>query len=218
MKVYRFRILWVMLMLLGLFYPFIAYFQLTGLALLLKLISTLILVSSIHAVGDNRRHLLAAAVMIVPAIVLDWTETFLPSPTLDLVVTFFQVAALSFVAFHILGFALRAGRVDAAKIDAAVSVYLLIGVIWQDLYILIQQLIPGSFPDASLTSGDFLYFSFITLSTLGYGDITPVNGPAQALAYTEAILGQLYLTILVARLVGLYIAYSSPGHSDEDRN
>ena len=112
MNAYRFRILWATLMLLGLFYPFIAYFQLTGLALLLKLISTLILVSSIYALGDNRRHLLVAAVMIVPAIVLDWTETFVPSPPLELVVTFFQVAALSFVAFHILGFALRAGRVD----------------------------------------------------------------------------------------------------------
>ena len=215
MSAYRFRILWATLMLLGLFYPFIAYFQLTGLALLLKLISTLILVSGIYALGDNRRHFLVAAVMIVPAIVLDWTETFWPSQPLELLVTFFQIAALSFVAFHILGFALRAGRVDAAKIDAAVCVYLLIGVIWQDLYILTQQFIPGSFEEASLTSGDFLYFSFITLSTLGYGDITPLNGPAQALAYTEAILGQLYLTILVARLVGLYISYADAERSGD---
>jgi len=87
--------------------------------------------------------------------------------------------------------------------------------VWQDLYVLVDTLIPGSFNSTLLAGKDYLYFSFITLSTLGYGDIAPVNGPAQALAYTEALVGQLYLTILVARLVGLYIAYAGPECSDD---
>ena len=102
------------------------------------------------------------------------------------------------------------GVLNAEKIAAAVCVYLLLGVVWQDLYILVDVLIPGSYNAESLSITDFLYFSFITLSTLGYGDITPVNSPAQALAFTEALVGQLYLTILVARLVGLYIANAGP--------
>ena len=64
--------------------------------------------------------------------------------------------------------------------------------------------------DGSVSLLDALYYSTVTLSTTGYGDITPVNSPAQALAFTEALVGQLYLTILVARLVGLYIANAGP--------
>ena len=124
--------------------------------------------------------------------------------------TIMQIIAFGFVAYHILGYALRGGRVDAEKVAAAVCVYLMIGVVWQDLYILVDIFIPGSFNSAALSGRDYLYFSFVTLSTLGYGDITPANGPAQAMAYTEALVGQLYLTILVARLVGLYIANAGP--------
>ena len=208
MNRYRFRLLWATLLLLLLFFPFIRYFELTGLEVVLDAIITLILISSIHAVSDNRRHLLLALAMIAPAIVLSWADQFFPPQIYHLVVPIALVMAFGFVAVHILRFALQTGRVDAAKVDAAICVYLLIGVIWQYFYIFVNSVIPESFANPRLAYGDFLYFSFVTLTTLGYGDITPLNGPAQALAYTEAILGQLYLTILVARLVGLYIAYT----------
>jgi len=215
MSRYRFRLLWATLLVLLLFLPFIKHFGLTGLEMVSNAIITLILISSIHAVSDNRRHLLLALAMTAPAIVLSWTDRFLPSQIYHLLAPILLVMAFGFVTVYILHFALRAGRVDAAKVDAAICAYLLIGVIWQYLYILVHMYIPGSFENPQLASGDFLYFSFITLSTLGYGDITPLNGPAQALAYMEAILGQLYLTILVARLVGLYIAYTGPECSDD---
>ena len=64
-----------------------------------------------------------------------------------------------------------------------------------------QDLPSGAGPGFS----DFLYFSFVTLTTLGYGDVTPVHDVAQMLAVAEAVTGQLYLTIFVARLVGLYV-------------
>ena len=216
MNRYRFRQLWATLLLLLLFFPFIRYFELTGLEIALNAIITLILIASIHAVSDNRRHLLLALAMIAPAIVLSWTDQFFPSQIYQLVAPIFLAMAFGFVAVHILRFALQTGRVDAAKVDAAICVYLLIGVIWQYFYILVNSVIPGSFANPRLAYGEFLDFSFVTLTTLGYGDITPLNGPAQALAYTEAILGQLYLTILVARLVGLYIAYTNfEGRQDD---
>ncbi len=208
MSRYRFRLLWATLVLLLLFFPFIRYFELTGLEIALNAILTLILFSSIHAVSDNRRHLLLSSLIVAPALILSWMNQFFPSSTYYWVAPIFLAMAFGFVAVHILRFALQTGRVDAAKVDAAICVYLLIGVIWQYFYILVNTLIPESFANPRLAYGDFLYFSFVTLTTLGYGDITPLNGPAQALAYTEAILGQLYLTILVARLVGLYIAYT----------
>ena len=112
--------------------------------------------------------------------------------------------------------ALRTGAVDLEKIAAAVSVYLFIGLIWRDLYSMVNLVIPGAYNTAVLDQIDFLYYSFVTLSTLGYGDVLPVIGPTKALAYIEAIIGQLYLTILVARLVGLHIAYTGPDCVDRD--
>jgi voltage-gated potassium channel len=216
MNGYRFRILWATLLLLLLFYPFIKHYQLTRLQMVLNVILTLILFSGIHAVSDNRRHLLLSSAMVAPAILLSWVDQFFPLQIYHLAAPICLAAAFGFVAAHIMRFALQTGRVDAAKVDAAICVYLLIGVIWQNFYVLVDRLIPGSFTNDQLAHGDFLYFSYITLSTLGYGDITPLNGPAQALAYTEAILGQLYLTILVARLVGLYIAYTRLEPFDEN--
>jgi len=210
MKQYRFSILLVTLMFLLLIYPFLDHFKLTGLTLVLNVFTTLILISSVHAVSENRRQLILALSVIVPAIVFGWGHELLQVKMSQVGATILQIIAFSFIAYHILGYALRGGRVDAEKISAAVCVYLLLGVVWQDLYTLVDTLIPGSFNSAVLAGKDYLYFSFITLSTLGYGDITPVNGPAQALAYMEALVGQLYLTILVARLVGLYIAYAGP--------
>lgn len=215
MKEYRFSILLVTLMFLLLIYPFLDHFKLTGLTLVLNVFTTLILISSVHAVSENRRQLILALSVIVPAIVFGWGHELLQVKMSQVGATILQIIAFSFIAYHILGYALRGGRVDHEKLAAAVCVYLLLGVVWQDLYILVDTLIPGSFNSTLLAGKDYLYFSFITLSTLGYGDIAPVNGPAQALAYTEALVGQLYLTILVARLVGLYIAYAGPECSDD---
>lgn len=216
MKQYRFSILLLTLMFLLLIFPFLDHFKLTGLRLLLNVFTTLILISSVHAVSENRHQLILTLSVIVPAIVLGWGHELLQIKVSQVGATILQIIAFSFVAYHIMRYALRGGRVDAEKIAAAVCVYLLIGVVWQDLYVLLNIVIPGSFNSVLLTGKDFLYFSFITLSTLGYGDITPVIGPARALAYTEALIGQLYLTILVARLVGLYIA--NAGSDDAGAN
>jgi hypothetical protein len=206
MKQRRFGILLVTLLLLLLIYPFFEHFELTGLTLLLNVFTTLILISSVHALSENRRQLIMALSVIIPAVVFGWGSQLLRIKASLAANSLLQIIAFGFVAYKILGYALRRGRVDAEKIAAAVCVYLLLGVIWQDVYVLLDIVIPGSFNSALLTGTDFLYFSFITLSTLGFGDITPVIGPARALAYTEALIGQLYLTVLVARLVGLYSA------------
>ena len=104
----------------------------------------------------------------------------------------------------------REGTVDMNNIIGAICVYLLLGVTWSLAYVFINLLIPGSF--SGNISGtafnqlqDFLYYSFVTLTTLGYGDIVPVTASARALATFEAIVGQFYIAILVAGLVAAYI-------------
>jgi hypothetical protein len=215
MKSNRFGILLLSLLLLLLIYPFLGHFKLTGLTLLLNIFTSLILLSSIYAISDNRRQMAVALAIIIPSLALGWANQFFQVKSVQVVTDILTVSAFAFVAFQILRYALGRGPVDTEKVAAAVCVYLLLGVIWHDLFALAHILIPGSFNSDLLTKSDFIYFSFITLSTLGYGDITPINGPAQALAYTEALVGQLYLTILVARLVGLHIAYTGPECSDD---
>ena len=104
-------------------------------------------------------------------------------------------------------YALRPGVVDAERIFAALDTYLLAGLVFGVCYWVMEQTWPGSFGMGSVRELDLaraVYFSFVTLATLGYGDIVPVSEPARGLAILEAVGGQMYLAVLVARLVSLY--------------
>ena len=103
------------------------------------------------------------------------------------------------------------GAIDTNKILGAICVYLLLGIIWAIIYTLIADINPGTFnghkPEPWHKSfPDFIYFSFVTLTTLGYGDITPATSVSRFLTYMEAVIGQFYLAILVASLVGIRIS------------
>lgn len=125
----------------------------------------------------------------------------------------------SFIVFLVLAISLatrevfQSDRVDANLIFGAVCIYLLLGVIWSLFYVFVNLLIPGSF-SGHITGSvyeqqlNLLYFSFVTLTSLGYGDITPVSATARALASIEVMFGQLYMTILVAGLVAAYMQRS----------
>ena len=105
-----------------------------------------------------------------------------------------------------LRFAMRARTVDAEHVYAALSAYLLAGMLLGLLYWLIEQVWPGSFTAAAPFSRvSAVYFSFVTLATLGYGDIVPKSDLARGLAVVEGMGGQLFLAVLVARLVSLYV-------------
>jgi len=126
------------------------------------------------------------------------------------------VAVLSFylgstgVAFtHVL----FVGPVNRNKIFGVICVYLMLGMSWAIMYNLMYDFEPASFNGIGESTGDaalsqFVYFSFVTLSTLGYGDITPSLPTARFLAYAEATFGQFYIAIVVASLVSAYIAGS----------
>lgn len=105
---------------------------------------------------------------------------------------------------------LFSGKITFNKIVGSLCIYLLIGLLWGLLYVFIAVIHPESFHDELALKEysqmwDYLYFSFITLTTLGYGDITPSLPFVRTLAYLEAICGQFYMAILVASLVGAYL-------------
>ena len=189
--------------------PFLEQFP--GGSLIGTLAMTLVLMSAVLAVGRRRSTLVWAVMLVVPALLAKWVEHVRP----DLLPTgTFQAAGILFEAFvvtHLLRFILRAPRVDSEVLCAGIAGYLMLGLLWMLGYVMVDRLISESFVfDAgpvsgrSMTGFNALYFSFVTLSTVGYGDIIPVSGAARMLAMTEAIAGMFYVTLLIARLVAIY--------------
>ena len=117
-----------------------------------------------------------------------------------------------FTAFKTAKQVLFTGKIDGNKILGAICLYLLLGLIWAVIYTLLQLDFPGSFQTMQhneqwfMLFPDFLYFSFVTMTTLGFGDISPDLPVARFLVYLEAIVGQFYMAILVASLVGSRMA------------
>ncbi len=99
--------------------------------------------------------------------------------------------------------------VDMDTIQGGISIYLLIGLLWALFYRLIETFDPGAFsipPYDGSWAHVFFYFSFVTLTTMGYGDILPKNNFAMTLCSTEALVGQIFLTVFISRLVSLHLA------------
>jgi len=215
---HKFLLLFISLLLFALLEPHIAGLGLIGASTLLKIFFSAILFSSLYAVSERRGFFMLTAILAVPTFGLQWATHFLGHST-GLMVGYHSVAALFLilVAGIIISHALKGEAVTAEKINAAICAYLFIGLIWAYLYSVIHTLQPGSFQIENPDLSRFVYYSFITLSTLGYGDITPLTPQAQSLAYVEAITGQIYLTVLVARLVGLHIAHAQSNRSPNQR-
>lgn len=175
---------------------------------------TVVLFAGIRAVGGRARTLATAAVLAVPAIVGKWLDHYSPGllpPGAFLVP---GIACLVYVAIHLLRFVLSAPHVNQEVLCAGISVYLLLGILWSFGYTLVGKLVPNAFAFSaglghSPVGFEAAYFSFVTLTTCGYGDIVPVANVARMLAMLEAMAGTFYVAILIARLVTLYSSDAS---------
>ncbi len=186
------------------------------------------LLSAAFAVARTRLTLIIVSALAVPSFVLH-ARAALGGPAEPAVATHvLDLLYLGCTAALVLRHLFRSERVTVDVISASVCVYLLLGVLWAVAYSLLETLDPGSFLFA-FAAGDEtrsmsfggeesifpLYFSFVTMSTLGYGDILPASSSARMFATVEAIMGQIYLTVLVARLVGLHIAHTMAARTRE---
>lgn len=120
---------------------------------------------------------------------------------------------LAFVTWSVLREVLSHQRVTSETVNGALCVYLLVALIWSQVYTILEATDPGSFRLPEGAGGDvalqqtLTYFSVVTQTTLGYGDVVPATPSARSLAVGQAIFGQLYLAVLIARLVALEIAH-----------
>jgi hypothetical protein len=164
----------------------------------------LLLISGVRALGEQRlgrRVLMPVALATLALNLASWvvpvTETWVVGTSLLSLLLFLIV---------VLAQTLRAGAVTLHRILGAIAAYLLLGIIWAYAFALLTHLRPEAFSGpVDLADGPraFFYFSFVTLTTVGYGDVLPVHPAARSLAMLEAVTGPLYLTILVSRLVSL---------------
>jgi hypothetical protein len=178
----------------------------------LNLAYLLLMGSAIRSLSSSRFCLWAAlmsgGIALAGSVATEW----LSSPVLLTVVFGGYLGLFASLLWALAERVFAAGRVDANRLLGAISIYLAAGYAWGFLYALMELWVPGSF--AGLAAGEagpsgqdlvreLIYFSFVTLTTLGYGDITPGASLARDLAVLEAIFGQLYLAVVIARLVGL---------------
>ncbi|HZE64002.1 MAG TPA: potassium channel family protein [Pyrinomonadaceae bacterium] len=189
--------------------PFVE--EIEGGELIVSALFSLVLLAGVVAVADSKRVLVIAIVLAIPAIAGRWMNHFRPDLVPPHVFLTAGLILIAFVVANLLRFVLRAPSVNADVLCASISAYLMLGLMWTLAYWLVDQLTPGGAFSFNTNAGTRsingftgFYFSFITLSTVGYGDITPVSRIARWLAAMEAMTGLLYVAVLIARLVALY--------------
>jgi voltage-gated potassium channel len=173
----------------------------------------LVMLAAVRTMADRKTHQRTAFVLAFIAIYGQVGFLYLPGPWMESIRDLFTALFLFAVSLVLLrNILIRSQLVTADLIVGAINVYLMVGMAFTFLFAYLELIHPGSFAGLnSIAAGSerpvdsFLYFSYVTLSTLGYGDVTPVTDMATTLSYVEAIFGQLYLAILVARLVGLFV-------------
>ncbi len=185
-----------------------------------SILISIVLLTGILAVRRERHVLVATLVLVIPALVVVWiSELSGSTQSLATVVAQSLLALyLLFIAVVVMLAVLGHKQVTPHTVGGAVCVYLLIAFVFAFLYAILEFSVPGSLDFSGTRIGAnnpsmadtafprLLYFSFVTLTTLGYGDILPVSGAARSLTISETLAGQLFLAAFIARLVGSMIA------------
>lgn len=194
--------------------PFIQ--ELPSAKVIQRFLIAVVFLAALFAVA-GRGSLLVGSLLAGTAILGQWVGFFVPA-----VASFSLLAAIAFLIFviaRVLAYILSATEVDNETLCACLSGFLMIGLLWATGYILLGQLDPHAFnfavPGQVMDGFEAFYFSFVTLSTIGFGDITPTSRVAKMLCVMEAITGMFYVAVLVARLVSIYSTPSTKAKSDD---
>ncbi len=190
------------LLLLILIFPFFETSR-VGNLLFILLYST-VLISGIYAISYDARYLAVGILLAAPVLICQWSNIILNNASIDILARVCSVIFMAYTIMALLIRVLKAPSVGPDEIYGAVCAYVLIGTVFGLVYFLIETLHPHSFhfsndPEASLAA--FVYFSFVTLSTAGFGDIVAVLPFARSLTIIEIIIGVTFVAVLIGRLI-----------------
>jgi hypothetical protein len=200
------------------FYLFVTLLALIALAPLIEpqqggilvrnLINAFVILSAVAAVGRSLLSFLLVLALAVPAIALRWLSLEAQHAALFDVALRFDAAVYAATIALLLRYVFDREVLTTDRLWGAAAAYLMIGVLWSFLYAIVDRAGVASFSIrgsvAPMELMDLLYFSFSTLTTTGFGDIVPLTRVARSCAIVQSIIGQLFLAILIARLVGVY--------------
>lgn len=181
------------------------------------------LLLAVYSVSEGTRSLKIAMWLVAPAVVGELAFFFFETKETHWFAVVSVAAFLCYVVYVVYKQSVFSkGRMTRDRVAGAIAVYLLLGVLWALVFGVISATDPDAFKglqtftmEESGVQQDFVYFSFVTLTTLGYGDMSPVSGFAKTLAWLEAVFGQLYLAVTIARLVSLELAHAEHPLTDD---
>lgn len=178
----------------------------------LLLLNSLIILIIIYTVSPTKRYFMLGLLLGLPAIICFWLEDISNN---NLIILGSICALYLYTIFMTIRFLVHSHEFSIDQVFAGASIYILIGLTWTLFYQAIEQYSPGSFRSADIQNvdnmlswSDFIYYSFTTLTTLGYGDITPIHPIARTVAITEAITGVIFVPVIISGLVSVVITAS----------
>jgi hypothetical protein len=173
-----------------------------------NLINAFVILSAVAAVGRSTVSFFVVLALAAPALGFRWLSIESGNPAFFDLSLRLDAAVYAATIVLLLRYVFDRECMTADRLWGAAAAYLMIGVLWSFLYTIIDRAAPHSFTvggeAASVQLLDVLYFSFATLTSNGFGDIVPLTAPARTAFVVEAIIGQLFLAILIAKLVGVY--------------
>lgn len=178
--------------------------------------------AGVYIASPKKKYWLIEFSLIAPFVIFYFVAEYMASKTFFYIALIFGVVAYGFAISMILRFIIKTKIVTSNTIYAAISGYFLLGLIWALLYgfLALDGVVVFESRRQPLTFNSIIYYSFVTLTTLGFGDIIPGNETTQFFAMMEALAGQFYITVLISLLIGKYLSHSKrvapEGQATED--
>nr|WP_315151393.1 ion channel [uncultured Flavobacterium sp.] len=167
----------------------------------------LFLIAGIISLSKSKKHTLMFILIPFMFVLFSWISVFSPTPFVQLADIVFTIATFCLLIFLVLVKVLEPGPITGYRVVGSIVVYMILANLWSVIYLFIYEHIPGAFQitlppfESNTLQANFLYFSYITITTTGYGDIFPLHPFARAMVQIEAVIGVLYPVILIGRLV-----------------
>jgi voltage-gated potassium channel len=221
---HRFAVLFVLLLCVLLIPP---YFQdADWLGRFWRGLFTVMLFWSLYSVVGSRRVLMLAVILLIPTVGSTWLADPGQERYLAYLDNLTNILYFGLISAFLGKYILTSRKVTLEVIFAAMCLYMILAVLWAAIYTNLEIYYVGAFTfngqSAELAGvamdelySNMIYFSFVTLSTLGYGDILPVHRVAQNWAAVEAMIGQFFIAIVIARLVALYTVEEEEEHLEQ---
>lgn len=187
---------------------------------------TLVLLWALYTVSGSRRTLILAALLLAPTVGSTWVVDQGEEKMLEYLDNITNIAYFGLICTFLGQYVLTARRVTLEVIFAAMCLYMMVAILWGAIYTNLELFYGDAFlfqgslgQEVGLTADDLyrhmIYYSFVTLSTLGYGDITPIHLVAKNWAAMEAMIGQFFIAIIIARLVSIYTVQEQAAESND---